>query len=262
MTKYQLLTKAEEEQVIIQIIEKLLDPYLPFSGEHRKEQWERGWEENLNTNSYKPKYFDKYPIQRFNGQLVRAVSPNYEQEMLYSIVDELAEKYLKGAEHIYEFGCGTGHNMLRVRQINKDAILYGCDWTESSNKLVEKLGFKAINFDYFNPPQDRLEPNAAVYTVVSLEQVGKKYKKFVKYLLKSKPKIVVHIEPIPELLDENNLLDYLSIKYMEKRRYLSGYLKHLRSLEQRGYLKILEARRSGIGSMFIDGYSIIVWTPL
>jgi len=83
-----------------------------------------------------------------------------------------------------------------------------------------------------------------------------------RYLLRNKPSVVVHIEPIPELLDPTNLLDYLSIRYMQKRKYLTGYLDTLRVMEQRGLIKIMEARRSGIGSMFIDGYSIIVWKPL
>jgi hypothetical protein len=95
-----------------------------------------------------------------------------------------------------------------------------------------------------------------------LEQVGENYEKFVQYLLNNKPAVVVHIEPIPELLDSTKLLDYLSIQYMHKRKYLRGYLTYLESLEKQGKLKILEAKRSGIGSFLIDGYSILVWRPL
>ena len=45
--KYNLLNEKEKEEAIIKIVDTLLDPYLPFSGQHRKEQWERGWQENL-----------------------------------------------------------------------------------------------------------------------------------------------------------------------------------------------------------------------
>jgi hypothetical protein len=120
---------------------------------------------------------------------------------------------------------------------------------------------EGYQFDYFKP-KFIMPENSAVLTVASLEQVGKKFKPFVKYLLQVKPRVVVHIEPIPELLDKTILIDYLSIKYMAKRKYLTGYLDYLRLLEKNGYIKILEARRSGIGSKFIDGYSIIVWTLL
>jgi SAM-dependent methyltransferase len=264
MMKYKSLTKQEEDKVIIEIIETLLDPSLPFSGEHRRKQWEKGWSENLKSGDTTPKYFGKYPVTRFNGEFV--IGQN-EQESLYSILDGLFEKYLYDKTTICEFGCGTGHNLIHIRDKYILPIaqftyrFIGLDWSQSSNKLVRSLGMEGYNFDYFKPKFD-MPRDSAVLTVASLEQVGKKYKKFVKYLLRSNPRVVVHIEPIPELLDKTNLLDYLSIKYMQKRRYLSGYLDYLRLLEKNGYIKILEAKRSGIGSKFIDGYSVVVWRPL
>lgn len=261
--KHRLLTKKEEEATIIKILDTLLDKSIPYSGKHRKEQWEKGWGENLKSGNIKPKYFDKYDVFRYKGKFVKALSKGYEQEMLYTLVDEMAKKYLNKAANVVEFGCGTGHNLLRIRKINKKAILCGCDWSKSSNELVDKLDDKAvgINFDFFNPGNLNLE-DCAVYTVAALEQTGTKYRKFVKYLIKNKPDVVVHIEPMPEYLDPTKLIDYLSIKYMEKRKYLSGYPTYLRELEKKGKIKILESRRSGIGSMYIDGYSILVWKPI
>jgi len=257
MTKYKSLNKQEEDKVIIEIIETLLDPSLPFSGEHRRKQWEKGWNENLKSGNTTPKYFGKYPVTRYNGEFV--IGQN-EQESLYSILDELSSKYFFGKDTICEFGCGTGHNLVHLKK-HFPARLIGLDWAKSSNELVRSLGMEGYNFDYFKP-KFLMPENSAVLTVASLEQVGKKFKPFVKYLLKSKPSIVVHIEPIPELLDPTVLIDYLSIKYMAKRKYLSGYLDYLRELEKQGRVKIIEARRSGIGSLFIDGYSLIIWKPL
>ena len=260
--KYQLLSKKEEEQAIIQILEVLLDKSVPFSGSHRHKQWEKGWGENLESGNITPKYFGKYKVNRLNGKLVYGKSKNYEQEMLYTLVDNLGIKYLSKAKDVYEFGCGTGHNLWRIKDINPKAKLHGFDWAKSSNKIIQSMGFDGQNFDYFKPANIKLEKGSAVFTVASLEQVGTNYKKFVSYLLKNKPSIVVHIEPMPEYLDSSKLLDYLSIQYMAKRKYLKGYPTYLESLEKKGKLKILEARRSGIGSMFIDGYSILIWKPL
>lgn len=258
MMKYKSLTKQEEDKVIIEIIETLLDPSLPFSGEHRRKQWEKGWNENLKSGDTTPRYFGKYPVTRFNQQFVTGQD---EQQSLYSILDDVSFKYLFNYDSIVEVGCGTGHNLLHMKQSFPDIRYIGLDWSQSSNKLVRSLGMEGYNFDYFKP-KFLMPEGSAVLTVASLEQVGKKFKPFVKYLLKAKPRIVVHIEPIPELLDKTNLLDYLSIKYMAKRKYLTGYLDYLRLLEKNGYIKILEARRSGIGSLFIDGYSVICWKPL
>ncbi len=261
--KYKLLNKKEEEAAIIEILKTLLDPSLPYSGKHRREQWEKGWMENLKSGDITPRYFGKYKINRINGKFVVGNTKKFEQNMLYSIIDELSWKYLTDKKDIYEFGCGTGHNLLRIQKIAKKAKLHGFDWTKSSNALVKKLGFDAKQFDFFEPDFSiGLQPDSAVITVAALEQVGTRFEQYLKYLLRNKPAIIVHIEPIPELLDETNLLDYLSIKYMLKRKYLTGYLDTLRIMEKNGLIKILEARRSGVGSLFIDGYSVVVWKPL
>ncbi len=258
--KHKLLTKKEEERAIIQILDVLLDKSVPFSGKHRQSQWEKGWSQNTLADIV-PKYFGKHKINRLNGRLVWGMSKEYEVNMLYSLVDKLAIKYLRGLSDVYEFGCGTGHNLLRIQAVSPRSILHGFDWTRSSNELVKAMGFHAENFDYFNPPEINLRPDSGVYTVASLEQIGTKYKKFVNYLLEQKPRVVVHIEPIPELLDPTNLLDYLSIAYMKKRKYLSGYLDYLKGLEKQGKITIHEACRSGIGSFLIDGYSLVIWSP-
>ena len=261
--KYRLLNKKETDQAIIKILEVLLDPTVPYSGMHRKQQWEKGWGENLKSGNITPKYFEKHPINRINQKFVIGKGKHFERDMLYSIVDELAYRYLADATSIAEFGCGTGHNLLRISGINPQAHLIGLDWTKASQKILLGMGMEGANFDFFEPnTKIHLPKDCSVITVAALEQTGTRYERFLKYLLKQKPKIVIHIEPIPELLDPTNLLDYLSIKYMEKRRYLSGYLTTLQLLEKQGKIKILEARRSGIGSFLIDGYSVIVWKPL
>ncbi len=264
MKKYRKLTKKEEEQTLIKIMDTLLDDSVPYSGAHRRRQWEKGWGENLKSGNLKPKYFGKYPVTRLNGQFVKGVD---EQKALYTIVDELAEKYLLRTTAICEFGCGTGHNLVRIANkffITEALPLYrfiGLDWASSSQKILRNIGLEGYKFDFFNP-KFKMPNDSSVYTVAALEQTGTNYKKFVSYLLKNKPKVVVHIEPIPELLDPTKLLDYLSIKYMQKRKYLSGYLDYLKELEKKGKIKILEARRSGIGSLYIDGYSVVVWKPI
>jgi len=259
--KYRLLNKKEEDEVIIKILDTLLDPSLPFSGSHRKAQWEKGWSENLKSGDLIPKYF-KYNIFRINQRFVTSDDKKFEQKSLYSIVDEMYWKYLSEAKDIYEFGCGTGHNLKHLQKISK-AKLHGFDWTQSSNKIIKGLGFDGQNFDFFEPNYSiGLAEDSAVITVAALEQTGTRFERFISYLIRNKPKVVVNIEPIPELLDPTNLLDYLSIKYMHKRKYLNGFLDVLKGLEKQGKIKIHEARRSGVGSLYIDGYSIIVWSPL
>jgi len=275
--KYADITLDQRDACLQNIISVLLSEDLMCSGKHRKQQWEKGWSQNLDemsgnnsASAIVPHYFGKYQINRLRQKFIQPVSKNFEYNMLGVILDWLFDKYLRGYENIYEFGCGTGHNLVRLRSFYPDANLWGFDWAKSSQTLINKYAvinsdkrLFAHKFDYFAPDFNlKLKNKAAIYTVASLEQIGSKYHAFVDYLLKNKPGICVHIEPVAELLDQENLMDYLSISYFKKRKYLCGYLSYLKDLELKGKVKIIKAKRTHIGSFFIEGYSIIIWTPL
>lgn len=275
--EYQDVTPEERDSILKKIIATLLDPFLVFSGKHRLVQWEKGWGQNLTDLTDKkgeksmiPRYFGKYPVVRIDQKWIKPVSADFEYNMLGLILDWLFDKHIRTAANVYEFGCGTGHNLTRLRTINKDANLWGLDWATSSQKIIAKYAKEngdtklfAHRFDYFAPDKKfKLAKDSVIYTVASLEQIGDKHDKFISYLLKEKPALCVHIEPIAELLDENVLIDYLSIEYFKKRKYLNGFLDRLRELEKQGKVKIHNAQRSRIGSFFIEGYSVIVWSPV
>lgn len=270
------MSAIERDGWLRRIMVTLLDTPLSRAGERRLADWENGWHENLDRflaapclESLTPSYFGKYPALRLNGELVAPAGPTCEQDMLAVVGDWLFDAWLARAPAVYEFGCGTGHNLFRVRWANPTARLYGCDWAGSSNRLVAAIAasgllgrLEARRFDIFRPdPALRLEPDAAVCTVAALEQVGEGFAPFLDYLLKNRPSVCVHIEPVAELLDPERLLDYLSIRYFEKRGYLSGFLHELRRREVLGQLEILKAQRTNVGSLYIEGYAAVVWRP-
>ncbi|MCX6800152.1 MAG: class I SAM-dependent methyltransferase [Candidatus Falkowbacteria bacterium] len=274
---YSEIPDEERDHWLRRLVDVLLDPNLVYSGKHRIDQWEEGWGENLNElitekkiEKINPHYFSKYPVLRFMQKYIKPISVNFERNSLYVIQNWLFDKYVREAENIYEFGCGTGHNLFLARDVNPKVKIWGLDWTTSSQKIIKKLveegidkNMDAYNFDFFEPDYGfKLGNKSVVYTVASLEQIGDQYMKFVEYLLENKPELCIHIEPIGELLDENNLLDYLSIKYFKKRKYLDGFLTKLRELEKEGKIEILKQQRTYIGSLFIDGYSVVVWRVL
>jgi len=260
------LDNGEQHACIKQIFCEL-NKDLTQIGEHRLKQWDEGWRENLMSDTILPKYFDKYDVLRWKQSFIKPLSKNYEVNMLYIIVDWLADKYMRNADAVYEFGCGTGHNLQHIRMVNNGAILVGLDWTKSSQEIIrryaENKGDKRLlarQFDFFNPDYAiGILDNSIIYTVASLEQTAERYNKFLDYLLHYKPKLCIHIEPIAELLDDNNLLDYLSIEYFKKRNYLSGFLTRLKQLETEERIEIICTQRTYIGSLFIEGYSVIIW---
>lgn len=262
--RYEYLGPFERDKWLIKILQTISSGAAVIAGKRRKDQWQNGWNAHLDyPETLIPAYFGKYPIIRWHRCFIEPVSPNFEYHSLCVIQHWLFEKYLGEAKVIYEFGCGTGHSLIRIREANPEADIWGLDWVPASQELVRQAGFKAEQFDFFEPSDFSLEPNSAVFTCAALEQVGENFKPFVDYLLRERPALCIHIEPIDELLfPDHMLLDYLSLEYSKKRGYLSGFLTHLRQLETDGKVKIERAQRTYIGSLFLDGYSIVVWRPL
>ena len=195
---------------------------------------------------------------------------NFEIGMVRIFQYIIFEKYFKNTENVYEFGAGTGHNLLRLREVNKNASLYSMEWAKSGVEIINTVAknlndskILGIFFNNFIPDYNiKLQPDSSVYTFAALEQLGDNTDNLINYWITNKASIVVNIEPMAEPLDENELLQYLSIKYFEKRGYLKNYIKKIKLLEEEGRVIIHDITRTGIGSLFVEGYSIIVWSPV
>lgn len=270
---YENLTEKEFNDYVIHVIKVLLSD-ITKSGKHRIDEWENGWSENLtefiknkNYDSLIPKYHGKNRFVRWNGKIINPITKNFDYKIHIAFVDTIINNYIsKNIKNVYEFGCGPGYHLLRLQQENLNLNLTGLDWAEASQKTIEQIN-RAFNykinshkFDFFNPDKNfKIKNSSIVYTVAALEQVGDRYKNFIEYLLDQNPDICVHMEPISELLDDNNLIDFLSIEYFKKRNYLSNFLVYLQELESKGIIEIIDKRRIYSGSYFIEGHSLIVW---
>jgi hypothetical protein len=169
---------------------------------------------------------------------------------------------------VYEFGCGTGYHLVALAQRFPDKKIKGLDWAEASRKsvnlLAEKYGLnlEGYVFDFYHPDEYlEIEENSAVITLAALEQVGDQYEKFLRFVLKKKPRLCINVECISELYDENNLIDYLAIRYHRKRRYLDRYLTRLQQLETQGLISIQKVKRTFLGDTCHEAYTILVWRP-
>jgi len=282
---FEPLENEERDQVIREIEREINEGLFKKSGPHRLSDWNSGWGENLDSlmassggdlkQTLSPKYFRKYDYERLGGVHVKVAPENgIEIKLLGFIVDALTEHLARNFKvtELWEFGCGTGHHLMRIRNFLPDIRLVGLDWAESSQLILQEASIRlkdselvGRNFDYFKPdfaikPENK-ESHTLFLTVASLEQIGKKHDQFLEYLLSVRPSVVLHIEPIEELLGDS-AEEYLSKKYFQTRNYLSGYLDALRDLEKKGKISIMSAERTGLGSYFIEGYSVVAWRPV
>lgn len=275
--EYSFLSREEEIDAVMTIVQELFRDNLVFASKEREPAWEQGWGENLReysksqkVESLLPKYFGRSQINRLGQRFIRGSTPDFEVKILRCLQSWLFEEYLSSFESVYEFGCGTGHNLLFLRKFNSSANLTGLDWVESSQSLISLVSEKTedpkltgAKFNYFEPDTSfKLTPGSAVLTVASLEQIGSEFRPFLDYLMENQPKLVVHIEPFQDLLDPYNFMDNLSIQYMRKRKYISGYCEAVLELEYQGKARVHLYRRSFIGSHFLDGYTILIWSAV
>jgi SAM-dependent methyltransferase len=274
--RYQDLSAPDRDRVILDILKKLKSNHFAKVGEQRKDIWEKAWSEYLQNFSSKncdfdelnPKFINTNPVVRLNQQYVRTADSKFELNFFRVFRRYLFEKYLANLDAVYEFGCGSGFNLVACAELYPEKSIYGLDWSPSSVQIANLMATQGLNvqgrsFDFF-APDDRLElaDNSAILTMCALEQIGSKHEAFLQFILSRSPGLCIHMEPLCELYDGENLVDYLAIEYHQNRGYLDGYLTRLQELETQQKIEILQTKRLYFGSLYHEGYSFIVWKPI
>ncbi len=262
MKRYEELTTEERDAYIVEVVDLLLHGDLPTAGEHRLPEWEAGWVEALEDGQFVPRYHGKHELLRWRQRIIRSLVPNLDYQILCEIVDWVVATYLGYQDAIFDFGCGTADHLERIRRYTC-MHLVGLDWAQASQDIISEIkGVEGRNFNFYEPDYTLdFPPNSGVLTVAALEQVGERFEPFLQFLLEKRPAICVHVEPIDELMDPDNLIDMLSVWYCHKRNYLRGFLTRLRQLQDEGKVDIHLEQRTYTGSYYIEGHSLVVWSP-
>lgn len=275
--RYRLILGKELARLIKSIDEEIDSGQFSAVGRGAKSKWLKGWQENLEAYVEKgfehealmPKYFRPDQPVRIFGHYATSQDPNFEWNFRQAFTYWLFNKYLKEPDNIYEFGCGSGANLIILSKLFPWKKLYGLDWVWPSVDIVKimrnklKINVDGVLFDMFNPDKSfKLKSKGAVLLFSVLEQMGDQFKPFINYLINAKPELVVHVDSIEELYDPKKMLDDLALKFMKKRKYLSNYLNYLYRLEATKKVKIFKIQRVNFGSLYLDAYSFDIWKPL
>ena len=273
--EYRKMGQDERDRLLLKIIKRIDSGRMSVSGAHRMPDWERGWSENLkeyektrDTYALTPKFVKPDLPVRLDGDYIVPSSDRFEFDFVDIQKRWLFNKYFKDKSAIYEFGCGSCQSFSLLAEMFPEKKIVGTDWVPASKKIIDKLvEFNGWNmegrlFDLFNPDKSfRIKEGSAVFTVGTLEQMGRNFESFLQYLLSNPIAVCLHLETTKELYDDSNLLDYLALKFDAKRGYLDGFLTRLKELEKEGKIEILKIQKTPFGSLYHDGYSLIVWRP-
>ena len=261
--------------------------------------WNKGWAENLeiykktnNYNTLAPLYTGKLPYIRILRRLYKTTircdnesTCNTLEHLLFSelydscitawIHNDISCKVTDKSEeiNIVELGCGSCQHIPRINEklmsLQIKSSFTASDWSESTREICAelskneniKINFKKINL-LENLNKFKIPENAYIYTINSLEQLGECSWKVIDWLLNFNPKMVMHFEPILEVLEINNQLDKLSKEYAKKRGYLCGLYASLKTRESLRQLDIISCRRSFIANANHENNTFLNWIPL
>jgi hypothetical protein len=274
---YRYIKGKELESLLMRIITRIDEDQQVIGALDRKEVWEKGWQENLdefNKSNFDekmlvPKFIRSNNPIRYNQRYIFPEHPEFELNYVRVFRKWYLEHYFAKVENIYEFGCGTGFNLLAAAELFPKKKFFGSDFVQSSINLLntigksKKISLSGALFDMINPNYDyHIQDNSGIFTFGSLEQLASKTDNMLNYLITQKPEICVHTEPALELYDPTNLSDYLAIKFQGKRGYTTGLIPKLKKLESEGKIELLKVKRLYVGSLYMEGYNLIVWKPL
>lgn len=272
--RYEMIAGKQRDSIILSVLKAMNNSSFKVSGKERKNDWENGWQENFDAfvasgydiSALAPKYISKYDISRLFQHYIKPFDRMFELNYYTIYRHYLFNTYLKPFDSIFEFGCGSCYNLAIMNNLFPKKRVIGLDWAKNSINIANELGTR-LNvpisgrlFDYFSPDSELdLPANSAIITLNSLEQIGADYQAFLNFILAKKPALCINAEPILELYDDNDLIDYLAIRYHKQRNYLYGYYDALKHLETLGKIRIEKIQRVPFGNNFHEGYSFIVW---
>lgn len=275
--RYVPLDQAQRDSVVLKIKNDLISKAFTPVGPARHDVWNTTWakisqqflDNSCSVRALTPDFLDAHPVLRLNQEFIRPLDAAFEANFFSVLRHWLYQTFFAQVPTLYEFGCGSGFNLWAMADLYPEKNLYGLDWAESSVALLNKIGevnglkIHGRQFDFFHPDlRLNLDPYSGVLTVCALEQVGEAFQPFVQYVLTQHPQLCVHIEPIYELYDEHHPLDSLAMTYHSDREYLRGFLPYLRQLEIDRRIQIVQVNRLGFGSLYHEGYTIVIWKPL
>ena len=275
--KFKYLSQKEKDLIVIKVINKIIEDKQIIASKGRKKKWHDGWNEAFKsyskTKSLKsliPKFYTarENKIFRLGGEFVKVKNPMFEVIMVNIFRNWYFKKYFSKVKNIYEFGAGTGHNLVELSKIFPDKNIYGSDFVKIAVDLLKliakrnKINLKAFQFDMSAPNKNiKILKNSGIYTSGALEQLSGNIYKFINYILSQKPEIIIHVEPVADFYNKRQLVDYLGDSFQSKRKYTNNLLSYLKELEINKKVKIIKLCKSPFGSLMMEGYNLIVWKP-
>lgn len=226
-------------------------------------QWDDYWREMAVAKAATPSFFHKTEIGksifRYDGGFIVTDKKDLAVDVLHQIIGNVLRRLPPSVANVVEFGCGNGHNLEYIQKNFPTYALLGGDISKWAVTTVKGKGFTAFEFDMTAPVPPRNLPSGAdtvYFTSGSMEQTGKKWKNFFKFLRQSGVKYIFHIEPVEEFYSVRSKSERLALQFHRAKGYLAGYFTILKSQKDFD----VEYSKSDFGTLFDQGFSVLLLT--
>jgi hypothetical protein len=189
-----------------------------------------------------------------------------------NFLKKIFNKYSKKLDGLIELGCGYGSKCLFLGKQNKIKNIYAYDISRNGIFVLKKLckneniksniKTKAIEVSKINFEKENIVKNTAILTSYFFTYVDKcKIFKILKNLLKVKPVLGIHLEPIYQNHLKKNLKNNKIRSYFKKENYSQFFFTVLKKLQKKKCIKIITNEVIG-GTNKIHPFSLVIWKPL
>ena len=172
---------------------------------------------------------------------------------------------------LVEVGAGYGSIILTMakRKPFLDIPLHAYEWTPSGRELTEelarndglvpKIGFCDLNSDQvLDPPPPE---GSVIFTSSVFPCITEIRRESLLSLAQTKPKAIVHFEPIMEEYSQSTLWESMVLSYLRINNYNRNALSVLESLERDKLIEITERRKACWGYNALLPHSVVIWKP-
>ena len=182
---------------------------------------------------------------------------------------DILSMYMASDDTLVELGSGWGRNLFYFLHNKLCSKIIGGEYSEeglaTADFISKKFGLPAefFHFDYYNPQPQFMQKltNNVVFTHNSVEQISCISEETILALIESRPRTVIHFEPVYEYRNKNTLLHCLWRRYTQINDYNRNLLTVLRKFASCGRLRIIAEQIHSMGLNAFNPGSFIIWEP-
>ncbi len=193
------------------------------------------------------------------------------QDAYFEFIRGELQATLGQSGHLVELGAGYGALLFKLaavpglQNLGYTAAEYTATGIACMDLLARDLNLKLetgycdlndLSLQAFNIPENSLFMTC--WTMAYLKGFSRST---LNELIRQKPAVVVHIEPIFEHWSDDSLLHMLRRRYFQLNDYNQSMLSALKEYETEGLIEILEERPNLFGNNPLAPVSVIKWKP-